>query len=110
MASENDSFYRRRHGRRGRESVTRQSEYRLYVGDSDTEAVADVVAGICPGATVVSAVGIWEGEQEATSVVTILTDREYQDAYIEGIALRLRERFKQECVLVTRTAVESTLV
>lgn len=120
MASENDTYYRRKafeDARKGR----KEYEYKLYVGHGDVGEVAEVVKHYTDNATLTPAKGLWKGETEASTVITILAPPTHDtedcasfglfcgDASARGLAAALRDRFDQDCILVTRTEVTSTL-
>ena len=97
-------------------------EYKLYVGHGDVVAVAKAIKTYTDAATLTPSIGLWNGETESATVITILAPPTHAmedcdsfgpfcgDASARGLAAALRDRFSQDCVLVTKVAVESTLV
>jgi hypothetical protein len=86
--------------------------YTLYVGQPKMAVdvtCSSIVARYFPGATIRSAVGLWQGETEFCKTVEIVATRaDLQN--IVSLAGDLRHVYGQESVLVTWTSCSSLLV
>ena len=75
------------------------------------QEVAEVVKDYVDGATLTLAMGIWHGEVETSTVVTmVLSPLEGDRNITYWLTSGLRDRLHQDCVLVTMSEVESTEV
>lgn len=85
--------------------------YKLFVGEPATiEEVTKAVAHFMDGATIYEARGLWKGNTERSIVVEILMEDNHDDLDIRTLALALKHRFNQECVLVTRDEIRAAFI
>lgn len=77
--------------------------YRLYVGGSlCSDVLACLSAADVMAATAYPARGMWGNTTEPCTVVEIVMDQS-ADNFMENLARTLARRFKQSCVMVTRS-------
>ena len=80
--------------------------YRVYVGTGESGGVARQVQTHFPGATVLPAIGVWEGRVEASTVVEIITGGHEPDR-VSLLAEDLRSVFQQGSVLITHEEIQA---
>jgi len=81
------------------------TRYRLYVGETgpeDAPRIARLLRDVAhvDGATLIPAVGVWEGEIESSTIVEII-GRENWLLNARYVAHVLAHAFDQDCVLLT---------
>lgn len=85
------------------------TQYRLY---TERQAKADIVPVILrhlDGATILEGQGIWNGGEEASTIIEVIGDDTMADA-IGKLAEDIRRTFHQQAVYVTHSTIGSILV
>ena len=84
--------------------------YRILTEDKNKALVMEIVSEFFDGYTVLSAVGVWNRQVEASMIIEIDSNGLHDGKSVEEIARRIKALNKQEAVLIQRIKSRALLV
>ena len=84
--------------------------YRILTEDKNKAQVMEIVSEFFDGYTVLSAVGVWNRQVEASMIIEIDSNGLHDGKSVEEIARRIKVLNKQEAVLIQRIKSRALLV